>query len=85
MRWMPGEVSTRAGGPMARLTSLPRRQAGHHSPSVQWRGWGPGRASRQPELVATAAFGGERAASEREQGARGHDGNGCGRAPAGHA
>jgi hypothetical protein len=27
MRWMPGEVSTRAGGPNARLTSLPRRQA----------------------------------------------------------
>ena len=26
-RWMPGEVSTRAGGPMTRLTSLPRRQA----------------------------------------------------------
>ena len=24
---MPGEVSTRAGGPKARLTSLPRRQA----------------------------------------------------------
>jgi hypothetical protein len=26
-RWMPGEVSTRAGGLMVRLTSLPRRQA----------------------------------------------------------
>jgi hypothetical protein len=27
MRRMPGEVSTRAGGQWARLTSLPRRQA----------------------------------------------------------
>jgi hypothetical protein len=35
-RWMPGEVSTRAGGLTARLTSLPRRQAA--IASLQFRG-----------------------------------------------
>jgi len=78
VRWMPGEVSTRARGPEARLTSLPRRQADAGPVSAvarmgAWPGISAGRAGR----IA--------AARGAEAGTRGRDGNGCGRTPAGHA
>jgi len=75
VRWMPGEVSTRARGPEARLTSLPRRQADAGPVSAvarmgAWPGISAGRIA---------------AARGVEAGTRGRDGNGCGRTPAGHA